>query len=99
MEGKFIVVQVKVYVSPQCPRCEGLKRALSEMKVEYEALDVSNSDVMADLIMRDVFLTEVPALEVEGSFFYVQDLFEGDKLLLDRLRGIVGGARSEGGKP
>ncbi|MEM4576748.1 MAG: glutaredoxin domain-containing protein [Candidatus Nezhaarchaeales archaeon] len=85
------MARVKLYVSPQCPRCEVLKKALSEMGVDYEVLDVSRSDVMADLIMKDVFLTETPGLEVDGKFFYAVDLFNGDKLLLDKLRKVVRG--------
>ena len=81
--------KVKVYVSPQCPRCEALKRALNDMGVSYEVLDISESDVMADLVMRDIFLTETPALEVEDRFFYAEDLFNGDRLLLDKLREIL----------
>ncbi|MEM2214599.1 MAG: glutaredoxin domain-containing protein [Candidatus Nezhaarchaeales archaeon] len=85
------MVKVKLYVSPQCPRCEVLKKVLNEMGVEYEVVDVSHSDVMADLIMRDVFLMETPGLEIDGKFFYASDLFSGDKLLLDNLRKIIEG--------
>lgn len=85
------MVKVKLYVSPQCPRCETLKKVLSEMKVSYEVIDVTNSDVMADLIMRDIFLMETPGLEVDGRFFYANDIFDGDKLSLDKLRKIIEG--------
>ncbi|MDH5815763.1 MAG: glutaredoxin domain-containing protein [Candidatus Nezhaarchaeota archaeon] len=85
------MAKIKLYVSPQCPRCEVVKKALSEMGVEYEVVDVSDSNVMADLIMRDIFLMETPGLEVDGKFFYASDLFSGDKLLLDNLRKIVEG--------
>jgi len=83
------VARVKLYVSPQCPRCEILKRALSEMGVKYDVLDISESDVMADLVMRDIFLVETPALEVEDRFFYAEDLFNGDRLLVDKLREVL----------
>lgn len=83
------MAKIKIYVSPQCPRCEVLKKWLNEMKVSYEVVDVSNSDVMADLIMRDVFLMETPGLEVDGKFFYASDLFDGDRLLVDKLRKII----------
>jgi len=84
-------VRVKLYVSPMCPRCEMLKRALKEMNVEYEVLDISNSDVMADLVMRDIFLTETPALEVGDHVFFASDLFNGDHLLVDKLREVIKG--------
>ena len=83
------MTKVKLYVSPQCPRCEVLKKALNEMGVKYDVLDISESDVMADLVMRDIFLTETPALELGNRFFYAEDLFNGDKLLIDKLREIL----------
>jgi len=84
------MVKVKLYVSPQCPRCEVLKKAMKEMGVEYEVLDVSNSDVMTDLIMRDIFLTETPGLEVDGKFFHAREIFDGDRLIIDKLRKVLG---------
>lgn len=85
------MTRVKLYVSPQCPRCEMLKRVLKEMGIEHEVLDISKSDVMADLIMRDIFLMETPGLEVNGKFFHARDIFNGDRLLMDRLRKALGG--------
>ncbi len=84
------MARVKLYVSPQCPRCEMLKKALKEMKVEYEVLDVSKSDVMADLIMRDIFLMETPGLEVDDKFFHAREIFDGDRLLVDKLCKVLG---------
>ncbi len=84
------MARVKLYVSPQCPRCETLKKVMKEMGVEHEVLDVSKSDVMADLIMRDVFLMETPGLEVDGKFFYAEEIFDEDRLNMDKLRKVLG---------
>jgi glutaredoxin len=84
------MVKVKLYVSPRCPRCETLKRVMKEMGVEYEVFDVSKSDVMADLIMRDIFLMETPGLEVNGKFFHSREIFDGDRPIMDKLRKVLG---------
>jgi len=84
------MTMVKLYVSPQCPKCEALKKVMKDMGVEYEVLDVSKSDVMADLIMRDIFLIETPGLEVDGKFFHARELFDGDRLILEKLRKVLG---------
>jgi glutaredoxin len=84
------MARVKLYVSPQCPKCETLKRTMKEIGVEYEVLDVSKSDVMADLIMRDIFLLETPGFEVDGKFFHAEEIFDGDKLNMDKLRKVLG---------
>lgn len=79
----------KVYTSPHCPRCELLKQALERLGVEYEELDVSSSDVMADLIMKDIYLNETPALEYEDRTMYSDELFKGDEVNLDLLRRLL----------
>ncbi|MCC6042063.1 MAG: thioredoxin family protein [Candidatus Verstraetearchaeota archaeon] len=84
------MARVKLYVSPQCPRCETLKRVMNEMGVEYEVLDVSKSEVMVDLIMRDIFLMETPGLEVDGKFFHAEEIFDGERLIMDKLRKVLG---------
>ncbi|MEM4699575.1 MAG: glutaredoxin domain-containing protein [Candidatus Nezhaarchaeales archaeon] len=84
-------MRVRLYTSPHCPRCEALKEALRELGVDYEELDASDTDVMADLIMRDVYLTSTPALEVGGRLLTSEDLFEGGAVNRELLKRAVGG--------
>ncbi|MCX8204951.1 MAG: glutaredoxin family protein [Candidatus Nezhaarchaeota archaeon] len=81
---------VKLYTSPHCPRCEALKEALRELGVSYEELDVSDTNVMASLIMRDVYLASTPALEVEGRLLSSEALFRDGEVDRELLRRAVG---------
>lgn len=78
-----------MYTSPHCPRCEALKEALRQLGVSYEELDASDTDVAADLIMRDVYLTSTPALEVGGRLYSSEELFEGGEVNWKLLRRVV----------
>ena len=84
-------MKLRVYTSPSCPRCEALKDALKRLGVSFEELDVSDTEVMAELIMRDVYLDSTPALEVEDRVLSADELFKGDRVDLDALKRLVGG--------
>ncbi|RLF10512.1 MAG: NrdH-redoxin [Thermoprotei archaeon] len=86
-------MKLKVYTSPSCPRCEVLKETLKKLGFPFEEADVSDSEVMAELIMRDIYLEATPALECEGRIFNSDELFQGDKVNLDVIKKVL-----EGGK-
>jgi glutaredoxin len=79
-------VRPKVYTSPSCPLCDALKDALRKLKVDFEELDVSDAEVMADLIMRDIYLDSTPALEVGGRVWRAEELFKGGAVDLSLLK-------------
>ncbi|RLF13227.1 MAG: hypothetical protein DRJ97_08415 [Thermoprotei archaeon] len=85
-----LYVKVKVYTSPSCPRCEALKDALKRLGIPFEEADVSNTEVMADLIMRDIYLDSTPALEVQGRLYSSEELFDGDRVKEELLKEVVG---------
>ena len=67
--------KVILYTTPHCPRCLVVKNWLKSKNVEFEERDLSDPDVMADLIMRDIFVTSAPLLEVNGKFYSDSELF------------------------
>ncbi|MCS7368784.1 MAG: glutaredoxin family protein [archaeon GBS-70-058] len=81
---------VKVYTAPNCPLCLTLKNFLASIGVEYVERDVSDIDVMAELIMNNVFATSVPILEVDGKYYFVSDLFDSSSLKRDFVLKILG---------
>ena len=64
---------------------------MKRLGVDFEELDVSDSNVMADLIMRDVYLDSTPALEVKGRVLSSEELFKGDEVDLEALRQVLEG--------
>jgi glutaredoxin len=72
--------KLRVYTTPKCIRCRQLKRWLKIKGFEFEELDLSNTEVQADLVMKDVYSTSSPILEVGKRFIMANEIFEGERL-------------------
>lgn len=57
-----------------------LKNWLKSRGFSFDERDLSNPDVMAELIMRDIFVSSAPVLEVDGEFFSSDELFVDSSL-------------------
>jgi len=78
---------ITLYTSTGCNLCLLLKRWLRERSVDFVEKNLSDTKVMSDLIMSDIYLMSAPALEISGEFYPVEKLFTGDlmnKKLLER---------------
>lgn len=83
--------KVVVYTLPVCPNCHALKKWLSDHGVVFIERDLENTEVMAELVMRDVFVDSTPAMEAGGEVYMVDTLFVGDRpneRFLKRLLGV-----------
>jgi len=82
--------KLRVYTSSGCPKCSMLKNWLKKRGFAFEEKTL-DTDVIADLIMKNVVVLSAPVLEVEGTFYTENQLFDGDKLFptqfLRRLEG------------
>jgi glutaredoxin len=83
--------KVVVYTSDGCPRCALLKEWLKDRNTEFEEKNLENTNVMTDLVMRNLVVLSAPALEV-GDVVYTEDqIFEGNRLadakILELLEG------------
>lgn len=59
---------VKVYSTPTCPWCDVAKKFLSDHNIEFETIDVSQSqDVLMELIQK-TGSTGVPVIEINGEY-------------------------------
>ncbi len=70
-----------------------IKKWLSDNGVKFEERNLEDPDVMADLIMRDIFALSAPALEVDGKVYLDKDLFHGDSVNELLLNSVVLGKR------
>ena len=69
-----------VYSTPTCPRCEQLKAALKKAGLDYKSQDMSTPEALTELRVNGVFTLMAPVLQADESFYTVEDLFEGDLL-------------------
>lgn len=82
-------MKVKIYTTPRCPKCKILKKFLAHKGIQFEELNLENSDVAAELIMRDVFDLTTPILEIGGKLYLEDDLFNNDELDVEKLERIL----------
>jgi len=81
-----------VYTSSGCPKCAILKRWLKDRNADFEEKNLEDVDVMAGLVMRNIVVLSAPALEVEGTVYTEDRIFDVNGLvdtkLLEILKGI-----------
>jgi len=73
-------VNLTVYSTSACPRCEQLKAALKKAGLSYENQDMSTPEALTELRVNGVFTLMAPVLQADDSFYTVEELFEGELL-------------------
>lgn len=69
-----------VYSTKACPKCEQLKKALADSKIRFEIIDMATPEALTELRINGVFALSAPVLQVDGSFYTTEDLFDGEKI-------------------
>jgi len=72
---------VVVYTTSGCTRCDMLKKWLKNKDADFEEKNLEDSEVMADLVMRNFVVLSAPALEVEGTVYTENQIFESNGLI------------------
>ncbi len=83
--------KVVVYTSDGCPRCTLLKEWLKDRNTEFEEKNLEETNVMTDLVMRDLVVLSAPALEVGDAVYTEDQIFEGDRLAAGKILEILEG--------
>lgn len=73
-------MNLTVYSTSTCPRCEQLKGALKKAGLNYENQDMSTPEALTELRVNGVFTLMAPVLQADDSFYTVEELFEGELL-------------------
>jgi len=79
-----------VYTSSGCPKCSMLKNWLKNRGFEFEEKTL-DTEVVANLVMKNIVVLSAPILEVEGTFYAPDQLFDGDRVLAAQLFGRLEG--------
>jgi len=85
------VKEIVVYTSSGCPKCALLKRWLRDRNADFEEKNLEDVDVMADLVMRNIVVMSAPALEVEGTVYTEDQIFDGNGQIDTKLSEILKG--------
>jgi glutaredoxin len=82
---------VVVYTTSGCTRCDTLKKWLKNRNADFEEKNLEDSEVMADLVMRNFVVLAAPAVEVEGTVYTENQIFESNGLIKPDFSKLFGG--------
>ena len=68
-----------------------LKKWFKNKNAGFKEKNLEDVDVMAELVMRNVVVLSAPALEVEGTVYTEDQIFDGDGLIDTKISEIVKG--------
>ena len=59
--------EVKIYSTPTCPYCIGVKQFLKDNNIEFEDIDVSSNQTAAQEMIQKSGQMGVPVLDIDGG--------------------------------
>ena len=68
-------MKLTVYSSKNCPRCKALKKWLRKNKLSFTEKSIDDTDVMTELVMRNIMVLSAPALETENMVYLSDQIF------------------------
>jgi glutaredoxin len=80
---------VNVYTLPVCPNCSVLKKSLIEHGISFEEHELDSPKSRTTLLMKGVFTTVAPVLQVGDTFLTFDDLFRDDELNIDLILSLL----------
>lgn len=73
-------MDVIVFSTKRCPNCKVLKKWLKSHKMRFKEKDMSEPEVMSELIMKEVYSLSTPVLQINDKFLLPNDMFKENKL-------------------
>ena len=68
-------MKLTVYSSKKCPRCRALKKWLKRNSLSFNEKNLDETEVMTELVMRNLVVLSAPALETENKVFLSNQIF------------------------
>ena len=79
-----------IYTTASCPKCHTLKTHLTEQGIDYTEMDLTNPAILTEIRLQGYFGLEAPVLQVGSRFYGPGELFDGDCLNKEKIRGAIG---------
>ena len=83
-----------VYSSKNCPKCRALKQWLRRNKFAFVTKSLDDTDIMTDLVMRNLFVLASPALDSENRFWMSTEIFDENNRLTSTFKDFMRGERT-----
>ena len=74
-------MKLTVYTSKKCPRCKALKKWLRAHSLSFKEKNIGDTEIMASLVMRNIFVLSAPALEIGDKIFLSDQIFQENNSL------------------
>ncbi|MBP1908098.1 glutaredoxin [Methanolobus bombayensis] len=89
IEGREKMVEVVIYTTQTCPKCEQLKKLLNSKGVAFATADMSTPEALTELKFNGVFTMTAPVLQIGDEFLTHKELFSGPDVNLEALGSIL----------
>ena len=80
---------VILYSSKNCPKCRALKQWLRRNKVSFVTKSLGDTNVLADLVMRDIAVFSAPILETKDRFWLAHEIFDANNRLTSTFKNFM----------
>ncbi len=81
--------KLTVYTSKKCPRCRALKRWLRRNKIPFLTKNLDETNIMAALVMRNIFVLSAPGLEIGDRVFLSDQIFDKNNRLTKEIKQLL----------
>ena len=86
---------VILYTTRKCAKCKNLKRWLRRNNLSFTERSLDDTDIMTDLVMRNLVVLSAPALETENKFWLSHEIFDENNRLNPVLKRFLRGDLTE----
>jgi glutaredoxin len=88
-------VKLILYSSKNCPRCKALKKWLRRNNISFTERSLDETDVMTELVMRNLTVLSAPAIEVDNRVFLSDQIFDEHNQLKQELKHFLKGEKPQ----
>ena len=78
-----------VYSKKDCPNCDMLKGLLTKENIEYKMVKIDTPAALTELRLNDVYTTLAPVLQVDNTFYTLNDMASPNKSSKDAAMLII----------
>lgn len=82
-------MKIRVYTSKMCQNCKKVKEFLAADGEAYEEVNITTAEALTELRMNGVFTLDTPVVQVGSTFITPHELFDGDELRKERVKGVI----------
>ncbi|AKB30671.1 Glutaredoxin-like protein [Methanosarcina siciliae T4/M] len=83
------MAKIIVYTTERCPKCNKLKKYLEANSVPFDVADMSTPEALTELRFNGVFTVTAPVLQINSEFLTYDEIFRGEEVNSEKLRGIL----------